>query len=218
MFQTDSFESLETRRLFSAISLSKAGVLNVDGNGKTANTITVAEDTAGAILTASIQSGNSTLTKTFKVTAVKKLSIDGGDKADTINVGQTGKSFAIATLIYAHEGADKINTGDENDTIHAGDGNDVVNAGAGNDLVYSGSGNDSIHGNDGNDSLWGEGGKDSIYGDAGNDTLGGVVGVNTVFGGTGNDVFYVNKTLAGSDPVNDFDSTMDTLHVKPVKP
>jgi len=208
------FESLENRRLFSTIGLSAAGALTVNGNANFTNLITVAENTAGTSLTAKVVSNGATLTKTFTVAQVKHLNINGGGRADTISVGQSGHAFGIATMIDAKAGADSIHTGAENDSINGGDGNDIIFAGAGNDLVHGGNGADVIHGGDGNDTLWGGAGNDTIYGEAGNDTLGGVLGSgNHEFGGAGSDTFLVSKTLAGSDPVNDFNSAQDKIKV-----
>jgi Ca2+-binding RTX toxin-like protein len=207
-------EPLETRRLLSAITLSTAGVLTVAGNSAASNTINVAENAAGTGITASVKSGNSTLTKNFTVAQVKKLVVNGGNLADTINVGQTGHAFAAPTQVNAGAGNDVIHTGAESDSINGGDGNDTIFAGAGNDLVHGGNGADVIHGGDGNDTLWGGAGNDILYGEAGNDTLGGILGTgNQGFGGAGKDTFVVSKTLAGSFPTNDFLAGTDVLKV-----
>jgi Ca2+-binding RTX toxin-like protein len=145
---------------------------------------------------------------------VKKLTVNGGNLVDTINVGQSGHAFAAATLVQAKAGNDVIHTGAEVDSIVAGDGNDIVFAGAGNDVVRGGNGADQIHGGNGNDILYGGAGPDSVWGDAGDDLLGGVLGTqNHEFGGAGHDTFLVAKTLAGSDPVNDFNAAEDKIKV-----
>src|SRR5438067_11143761 len=64
-------DSLEPRRLFSSIALSSTGALNVLGNANFANQITVAENTAGTSITATVKSNGVTLTRNFTVASVK---------------------------------------------------------------------------------------------------------------------------------------------------
>ena len=208
------FESLETRRLFSTITISSAGLLTVTGNPNFTDQISVANNAAGTSITATVKSNNVTLSKTFVATSIKKLVVNGGNLADTINVGQTGKAFSVPTQVNAGAGNDTVHTGAEADSINGGDGNDLIFAGAGNDLVHGGNGADTIHGGDGNDSLWGGAGPDVLYGEAGNDTLGGILGTNNQgFGGADKDTFVVAKTLAGSFPKNDFTAGQDVVKV-----
>lgn len=207
-------DSLEPRRLFSSIAVGAAGGLNVIGNANFTNQITVAANAAGTSITATVKSNNVTLTKTFAASLVKKVNVTGGNLADTVNVAQTGHALAVAANVNTGKGFDNIHTGAEKDSILAGDGNDSVFAGAGDDIVRGGNGADQIHGGAGNDKLFGGAGPDSVYGDAGDDLVGGVLGTqNHEFGGAGKDTFLVAKTLAGSDPVNDFNATEDIVKV-----
>ena len=216
-------ESLESRRLFSSVSLSSTGVLTVTGNSAVANQLTVQRSTGGTSVVATITSGGSTLTKSFVSSKVKKVSVTGGSYGDRIDIGQRGATFTAAAIINAGAGADVIHGGPEADLINAGDGNDSIGCGAGNDTVDAGNGSDLVHGNDGNDlihggagndNLWGNNGNDTLYGEAGNDLIGNVVGTNAGYGGTGTDTFLELRTLSASDPLNDFTVGQDMLRVQ----
>jgi len=207
-------ESLESRRLLTGAHLAHH-TLFVDGSKDAANAIVVENNVDGKTIDVSIawKTSNGT-NKTFAAKFLKTLKIDrifikGGDKVDTINVGQVN-AFNTRTRVDAHKGNDIINTASGNDLIRGGLGNDIVNSGAGNDLVYGGSGNDTLIGGDGNDTLWGGNGSDSINGGNGDDKLGGVLGApNTLIGGAGKDTFVVKKL--SENPTNDYNAAEDVL-------
>ncbi len=85
-------------------------------------------------------------------------------------------------------GADRIQTGGQNDRIFGGLGNDTIQSGAGRDAVNGEGGNDSIDGGGEGDFLLGGAGFDTINGGGGNDTLSGDSFADSLNGGSGNDV------------------------------
>lgn len=207
-------ESLESRRLLTGAHVA-SHVLYVDGPNDVKSAISVENSTDNLKYDVKINWKTAAGTaKSFTASFLKSLKIDkivinGGTKADTINVGQVNGAVA-KTRVNAFAGADLITLGGENDVVYAGIGNDKVVAGGGNDLVYAGNGADSVYGNDGNDTLWGGNGKDYIEGNAGDDKLGGVLGApNTLLGGTGKDTFVVKKLA--DNPTNDYNAAEDVL-------
>lgn len=206
-------ESLEGRSLLS-VSLVN-GVLRVDGAASLPNTIVVGNNEAGdkvdVAITVNGPKGEKTLTAAFAKEQVKRVSIRGGFRADTIRIDQEHSPFAIPTRIEGRSGHDTILAGDEKDVIGGGAGNDLIDAGRGNDAVYGGLGDDTLLGGEGNDLLLGGLGSDSVDGGAGDDRLGGVLGENTLMGGEGRDLFLVRSLER--NPVNDFDAATDVLKI-----
>jgi Ca2+-binding RTX toxin-like protein len=213
-------ESLESRRLLTGAHVANH-VLFVDGPNDFKGAISVENSTDNLKYDVKInwKTANGTA-KSFAASFLKSIKIDkivvnGGPKADTINIGQVNGAVA-KTRVNAQAGNDVINTGAENDVIYAGLGNDKVQSGAGNDLVYGGNGKDSLFGQDGNDTLWGGNGGDSIDGGIGDDKLGGVLGApNTLIGGAGKDTFVVKKL--SDNPTNDYNAAEDLLKTSEAK-
>jgi len=58
---------------------------------------------------------------------------------------------ALANVVYADGGNDRVDGGDGDDTLYGGDGDDKIYAGEGNDAVYGGAGNDVIFASGGAD-------------------------------------------------------------------
>jgi Ca2+-binding RTX toxin-like protein len=121
------------------------------------------------------------------------VTIHGTDGADTLFAGNA----KIGSIIYGHDGNDKISGGTGNDTLWGdsggdilrNDGNDLISGGSGDDLVWAGGGNDTMFGDDGNDVLYGDG--------AGVNMSVAVNGSDTIYGGNGDDWLYgdTNHTL-----------------------
>ncbi|OAN75556.1 hypothetical protein A8B78_16215 [Jannaschia sp. EhC01] len=122
--------------------------------------------------------------------------IDGSDADEGIDV-ETGDGDDDVT---GGDGDDTIDAGDGDDDVEAGDGDDSVTAGDGDDDVEGGAGDDTIDGGDGSDTLAGGEGDDVIDGGDGDDDI--VVGAgDTADGGIGDDVFTVDPTLSGDNPI-----------------
>jgi Ca2+-binding RTX toxin-like protein len=73
--------------------------------------------------------------------------------------------------------------------------------------------NDTLIGNNGNDSLIGGTGNDTINGGLGYDTIDGGTGNDNLTGGDGSDTFIL-RSSDGSDTINDFELSTDTLSLK----
>jgi Ca2+-binding RTX toxin-like protein len=219
---------LESRRLLSATALLHNGLLTVRGDATGANTINVAFSSDQSAVDVSIHSvaanGNAT-NYSHAFSGVHSVAVLGGVQADTINVGQSGLTFNLATYVNGGSGNDSITTGAENDiidggpgadTINAGDGNNIVRGQGGYDYITTGSGNDSINAGPGNDTVYAGAGDDVIVGSSGNDYLDGGDGNDTIYAGkgddsllgdAGNDVLWGN---GGHDYINGGDGN-DTL-------
>jgi hypothetical protein len=174
-------ETLEDRQLFSAVSLAN-GVLTVQGDAATPNTLLVQLSDDGAKVRGV---ANGVAGQWVNATSVKRISIIGGDAADTINVHS---SVGIRTRVDARGGNDHIVTGRGQDIINAGAGDDYVDAGRGNDRVHGEAGNDTLIGGDGRDTLIGGKGNDRLEGNGGGDKIATGSGRDTVLAGGGNDI------------------------------
>ena len=146
--------------------------------------------------------------------------IYGGDDDDYVNAGP-GRD-----TIYGEAGKDRLEGRDGSDEIHGGIGHDRLIGGQGADLIMGdegrdrleggkdadtlmgGIGDDLLLGGKGNDSLDGGANNDNLQGGSENDTLNGGDGDDTLNGGDGSDEFIFT---AGSDIIQDFVSTEDTL-------
>ena len=80
-------------------------------------------------------------------------------------------------------------------------------------MFDSSSENDTLIGNNGNDSLVGGTGNDTINSGLGNDTIDGGTGGDNLTGGDGSDTFIL-RSSDGSDTINDFELSTDTLSLK----
>lgn len=199
-------ESLERRTLFSGAVLAR-GVLNVFGDGGSANTIVVAESADGASVDVTINSVNArgvpkSFAKSFpKTLVINQIWVRGGVGNDNISVGQANGTLGIQSLdlptrvlsgagndvIVTPDAADFILSGAGNDSVDSGGGNDVVFAGAGNDFVEAGNGDDWVRGMFGDDAIEGGGDADRLSGGIGNDLLQGGQGMDLLLGNIGND-------------------------------
>ncbi|WP_407279397.1 calcium-binding protein [Aromatoleum evansii] len=118
-------------------------------------------------LSASIYSGNDTITGTA-----------GDDYLDA----STGND-----KVNGGEGADEIYGGAGNDQLTGGAGNDYIDGGAGNDKISDDSGNNTIVDESGNAQITLGAGHDDVFTGAGNDKIAAGDGVNWIEAGAGND-------------------------------
>ena len=164
-------EEVEPRRMFAAVT-----VQGTDANDNISVTI------SGPAVVVTLNGVPTSYT------AVRSISISGGNGNDTINVD------GVITVGCAISG----NAG--NDTIYGGSGNDSITGNNGSDVIMGYDGDDVISGNDGADQLDGGAGNDSVYAtDAGTNTDG---DQDTLF------QFYSD---AGTDNVLSYSVTEDVL-------
>jgi Ca2+-binding RTX toxin-like protein len=116
-----------------------------------------------------------------------------GDGGGRFYVGD----YAIPNTIYASDGADLVQGGQQNDTFLMGGGDDFVAAGDGSDTVWGGVGNDILYGQAGSDVLFGDSGADKLYGGSGDDFLEGGAGADLLAGGTGEDWASYSQSVRG---------------------
>lgn len=161
---------------------------------------------------------NGILTETTAFTAQKlhenvgKITADGGNEDDVINIAATVESpvelfgnVGNDQLLHQGLGQATLHGGADDDRLLGSDSNDQLFGDQGNDNLRSGKGDDLLDGGEGNDILVGEAGNDNLLGGSGNDNLKGGVGADTLDGGEGFDaVSYlysdqgVNVDLAGN--------------------
>ncbi|HEX8914414.1 MAG TPA: hypothetical protein VF796_18850 [Humisphaera sp.] len=176
-------ENLEERRHLSASLLN--GTLTVGG---TTGNDTITITSASGKLTAKVNAE----TRSFTLTAVKKIVVNAGKGNDTVNIAASVTKPAV------------INGSDGNDKLTGGGGSDVINGGAGNDTETGGGGKDTFNGGTGTDTVsyasYSKAVKVSLDG-VPNDGAAGEgddveTDVENVTGGSGDD------TLAGDDDAN----------------
>jgi len=204
-------DELESRTLLSSVSVS-GGVLHIVGDQKSANSITVARNSAG-VITANINGRR----RSFACDVITKVVIDGGALADRLAINEDAQLLGVPVEIKGGASDDTLIGSAGNDLLKGGAGNDSINGNAGNDNLLGQSGDDALHGGDGNDNLVGSAGNDTVEGGNGNDSLWGNSGNDNVTGGDGNDVMYGgnggdlmfgnngNDTFHGGDPRDKMD-------------
>lgn len=146
------FESLESRRLFSASLVD--GLLTVEG-------------TAGADI---VDIFGSTITingtaQVFNMEEITSVIVKLGEGDDTFTGGMDRP-----ITIFGGMGNDTLQGGLGAEAIHAGKGNDILRGSFGNDTLFGGEGDDQMFGGRGNDLLNGGLGADLFSGGNGIDT------------------------------------------------
>jgi parallel beta-helix repeat protein len=132
--QHPTVEDLEVRRMMSTVTMED-GVLVVRGDANKPNTIHVSAS-KGKIHAAA---GRAKLA--VAVAAVLAVRVEGGNKADVIDVSPLVK---LGAYIEGKAGNDLVRTGGGKDTVIGGAGNDaIVNRGKA-DMVYGGAGRNSV--------------------------------------------------------------------------
>ncbi|MDR1285086.1 MAG: hypothetical protein LBJ88_02670, partial [Campylobacteraceae bacterium] len=137
----------------------------------------------------------------FKQNQIEEFLFASGDKI-------TSNSEEILSL-YVTDGAEVIETGDDNDILYAKGGDDIVRSNGGSDIVYGGDGNDTIYGGEGDDIIYGNSGKDIIFGENGDDVIYGGTGADLLYGGDGDDI-YIFNIGDGADTIRD-ENGVDTI-------
>ena len=133
------------------------------------------------------------------------LFLSGTQKADTVDVSQTGDDLEVnfngqefkfaASEIESIEflGRDRDDSLVIEDSIQlpayvvAGRGHDTIVTGGGNDTVYGGLNRDLVRAGGGHDWIDGDGGRDMLYGESGNDSIYGSGLTDLIEGGDGHD-------------------------------
>jgi len=215
-------ESLESRQLMSISVVNH--VLSINGSGKEPNTITFGLAPGGQSIYAELsyptpkgqiytESVTYPLTRKFRM-----VSVNGGNKSDSITVDQTNGPFNILTHINTHNGNDTVTGGAEADKVVLGNGIDVVNSGDGNDSLFAGKGPDTLVGGNGNDQLHSGPRHDTLIAGNGDNIFVDPYGHTTLQGGTGHDLYILIDFRL--DPDNNYNAAKDKIkkYVPPTKP
>ena len=117
--------------------------------------------------------------------------IFGTNHADFI-ISTDDITIFTGDVIFAKDGDDEIQSGDNGDRAYGEDGEDTIQTGFGNDQAFGGNGNDNLIGGEDDDYLLGESGDDHLWGWIGDDSF---------RGGNGADFFDCGE---GIDEIKDF--------------
>ncbi len=131
--------------------------------------------------------------------------LSGGEDADYLYGGNDNDTLfgdSGADILSGDAGVDQLDGGTEGDRLYGGTGDDTLIGGDGYDRLYGQDDNDILYGGQGNDYLYGGDGNDTLYGGTGDDTL---------VGNVGEDTFVFDEVALGTDMINDFTLTEDTL-------
>jgi Ca2+-binding RTX toxin-like protein len=206
-------ESLEQRRLMSISVVNH--VLSINGAGNEPNTIVFGLAPGGQSIYADLsypkpKGGTFSQSMTYPLSRkFRMVSINGGNKNDSITVDQTNGLFSIVTHINTHNGNDTVIGGAEADRIVLGNGIDSVNSGDGNDSLFAGGGPDTLVGGNGNNQLHSGPGHDTLIAGNGENIYVDPYGHTTLQGGTGHDTYILTDLRL--DPDNNYNSAKDTL-------
>ncbi len=198
-FAAGLIETLETRKLFSSITLGGAGLLAVRPDAGAANTIDVQYSDDASSVDVSVSSVNShgatrNVSKSFPSSMnIAKVLVVGSTKSNVITVGNNS-DFLIPTEIDDHGGNDMITIGDQNATIKGGHTNATIVAGNGDDVIFGCSGTNQITVGDGNDSIMGGHKDDTIIAGDGTDVIVGGTKADNIHVGNGNDTIFGEAT------------------------
>jgi Ca2+-binding RTX toxin-like protein len=198
-------ETLEPRTLLSSAKLND-NKLVIRGDANSPNDITISLDKGKNKVLVDL---NGT-PFTFKKDDVERVTIVGGDLADTLKVDESVVKFSINTRILGNGGDDTIIGGKERDQIFGDDGNDTITTGNGDDTIVGGNGDDTIicgnsqkliYGGTGDDIITAGTGQGYIFGEDGNDTITTGDARFEILGGAGNDTLngHGRDTLWGGD-------------------
>lgn len=206
----------------STVTVAGSDTVRVTETGNEANQIRVSYD-AGADLY-SVVDAASTLTPsgtcvmvdghtaTCPGTGIKTVTVQTGDRDDTIALDSTTIPGTISESLDGGSGNDTVTGADTPGTLSGGSGNDSV------------SGRGTLNGGSGNDVLTGSAVADNLRGSSGKDTLDGGLGADDIAGGSNTDTLLyparvngVNVTIGsgnGNDggPEDQTGNRRDTVH------
>jgi len=209
--------------LASSVTVSGGDTIRVTETGNEANAITVSHD-AGMDLyrvadTAATLTPNGTCvmvdahTATCPAAGIKTISVDAGDRDDSITLDASTIPSTITENLDGGPGNDSVTGANTPGSVKGGSGNDrttgrgTVDGGPGNDIVTGSPAADNIRGGTGRDVLDGGDGPDDIAGGGSTDTLvypaSRPNGVNVTIGsGNGNDGGPQDQGASGRDTVH----------------
>ena len=175
------FESLESRRMLSGVSVSvSGGTMTITGSSK-ADVISIREDGFGhAPGEVTVYDGTTGVTYLATgITAINANMNGGNDRVDF-----TGST--VGANIHGNGGDDSLSVDDE------GSGSSTVSGDAGKDSISVLHGNNTqVFGGDGDDKIYlntdGDGGTTNTDAGGGNDVITTYGGANTINGGAGTD-------------------------------
>ena len=154
-------ESLENRKLLSAVSLSAGGTLYVEGTRR-ADDVVVRRNPANRGQIEVRGDGTSELISG----RVRRIVVVSGAGDDSVLVD---RRVAPPCTLMGGDGDDSLYGGSGDDSVEGDLGDDSCLGGAGDDSIRGGDGVDSIEGSDGDDSCYGDSGRDRVRGDRGDD-------------------------------------------------
>jgi Ca2+-binding RTX toxin-like protein len=199
-----SIESLESRRLLSAVSLNSRGHLRVIGDDLSDDVISIGLTSDASQIRISIAGQDDQF---FNAADVRRINLYGLGGNDEIFVDEADAPFTLAVRMDGGAGSDTLRGGSNVDVIAGGAGDDSIEGGDGRNYLYGGSGNDGVFGGSDRDLLDGGSGDDGVVGYAGNDVVLGGSGNDTLWGFEGNDLLIGS---AGDDEIY-ADGDNDTL-------
>jgi Ca2+-binding RTX toxin-like protein len=213
------FESLETRRMFSASQVG--GTVFIEGTNS-AETVTVSEFISNSELSLGVRFlqiketthrpflPDITRTTNIQRSTVSRLRVNsfGGNDVITLNT-------SVGADVYAGAGSDRISGSSGSDRLFGDlsivsdfDGREIgpgLLGTPGKDVMFGNGGNDLLQGGAGDDTLVGGAGFDRMLGEAGNDFINSRDGVGNeqVDGGAGFDIAQIDNQFAITALVRD---------------
>ena len=192
-----AFESLESRRLFTAVLYNR--VLNITGKEGNDN-ITVSQSAKRLYL---VDNG---VNWSYKLGDVRLMDVQLGTGNDKFVCNQS--NVTVRSRVWGGRGHDQIVTGNMDDSLYGGDGNDMLHGGGGDDYFDGNAGADDINGGAGSKDLvdyrlrtgalhitMGSEGTPDNDGEAGEgDNI--HTDIEMVYGGSGADYLFTNSTRA----------------------
>jgi hypothetical protein len=156
-------ESLEDRKLLSAVSLSRGGTLFVEGTRHN-DEVVVHRNPANRRELEVVHDGQSEII----AGRVKRVVVVTGAGDDSVTLD---RRVSVSSTLQGGDGDDSLSGGSGDDSLEGDAGDDSLVGGAGNDDMHGGDGTDDMEGDDGDDSIHGENGRDHVRGDHGDDSF-----------------------------------------------
>jgi hypothetical protein len=156
-------ESLEDRKLLSAVSLSRGGTLFVEGTRHN-DDVVVHRNPANRRELEVLHDGQSEIISG----RVRRVVVVTGAGEDSVIVD---RRVSVNSTLQGGDGDDSLFGGSGDDSLEGDTGDDSLVGGAGSDDMHGGDGVDDMEGDDGDDSIRGEGGRDHVRGGGGDDAF-----------------------------------------------